>query len=103
MFAYTLGEEKLLRDHALSQFLCILRDLFSPDNFAVFPHECIAFSPMKTERHEISCRFSSGAAFLARMARGYRGQPAATEPGSGAEDLFNFRRNFLVEPELNWT
>ena len=35
MFAYTLGEEKLLRDHAFSQFLCILREADGREIFGV--------------------------------------------------------------------
>ena len=27
MFAYAFGEKQLLRDHAFSQFLCILREV----------------------------------------------------------------------------
>jgi hypothetical protein len=48
VFADAFGEEKLLRDHAFSQFLCTLRGFESYDRFLVFPHESIASERVRT-------------------------------------------------------
>jgi hypothetical protein len=43
VLANAFGEEKLLRDHAFSQFLCTLREFQDGDFRKTFPHESIAF------------------------------------------------------------
>jgi hypothetical protein len=49
VFADAFGEEKLLRDHAFSQFLCALRGGESCVSFLSYPHESIASWWARTE------------------------------------------------------
>jgi hypothetical protein len=46
VFAYTLGKKQLLRDHAFSQFLCVLREI-DARGFIQYPHEFIVSGRVK--------------------------------------------------------
>jgi hypothetical protein len=54
VFTNALGEEKLLRDHAFSQFLCCLRRVEDCDSRTGVPHEFIASGRVGTEFPAIS-------------------------------------------------
>jgi hypothetical protein len=76
VFAYTLGKKQLLRDHAFSQFLCILRGLQDRGFRETFPVEFIAFGRIETARTTISCDVHVAAARAAGPAAGERDSSA---------------------------
>jgi hypothetical protein len=72
VFAYALGEKNLLRDHAFSQFLCVLREVGIRCFYRTFPHEFIAFRRMST-----GCFWNSSHVYtlpLFALQAGLRGQ-----------------------------